>query len=96
MREWRELIKVGKFEEAEPLMLAEAATPDQHGDEMVMQAEFYEAWGDSIGSGPAAIAKYRQSHYFWAVFASWSTSGGEGTARMRDANRVLEKIASLE
>ena len=96
MKDWRELVTAGKFEEAEPLMLEEAATPDGYGGETVMQAEFYEAWGDGIGGGPAAIAMYRKSHYFWATFASWSTSGGEGTGRMRDANRVLEKIAALE
>jgi hypothetical protein len=96
MSGWRDLIRSGKFEEAEALVQAEVAEPDPYGEDMITQGEFYEAWGDYLGKGPEAVARYRQSHYFWAVFASWATSGGEGTARMRDANRVLEKIAALE
>jgi len=95
MSDWRELVLAGKFAEAEPIMLAETETPDGYGGETVMKAEFYEAWGDSLRDDPAAKAKYWHSHRFWGDYASWSTSGGEGTARMLDVNRVLRKIESL-
>jgi hypothetical protein len=41
--------------------------------------------GDSLKTKAEAEEKYREAHYYWAIFASWATSGGEGTARMRDA-----------
>ena len=96
MTDWRTLVTAGKFEEAEPIMLADASTPDGYGGETVMQAEFYEAWADSLPAGPAAVAKYWEAHRHWATYASWATSGGEGTARMLDVNRVLGKIESLK
>lgn len=95
MADWRELIKVGRFAEAEPSMLAETEGTDGRGPDAETRAEFYEGWGDAL-KDRAAEEKYRESHYYWAIFASWSTSGGEGTARMRDANRVLEKIESFK
>ena len=95
MNDWRELVVAGRFVEAESMMLAEALTPDGYGGETVMKAGFYEAWGDSLRDAQAATAKYWQAHHHWADFASWSTSGGEGTARMLDVNRVLRKIESL-
>lgn len=95
MSDWRSLIAAGKFEEAEVLMLNETGTPDGYGGETVTRAEFYEAWADSLGDRTAAITMYWRSHSFWATYASWSTSGGEGTARMRDVNRVLLKLEEL-
>ena len=95
MSDWRELVAAGKFAEAEPLMLAEASTPDGYGGETVMKAGFYEAWGDSLQDGDTAKRKYWHAHGFWGDYASWSTSGGEGTARMLDVNRVLRKIEAL-
>ena len=50
MSDWRELVGSAKFEEAEPMMLAEALIPDGYGGETVMKAEFYEAWGVSKAS----------------------------------------------
>jgi len=95
MSDWRELVAAGKFAEAEPMMLAEALIPDGYGGETVMKAGFYEAWGDSLRDGPDGKAKYWLAHRYWGDFASWSTSGGEGTARMLDVNRVLRKIEAL-
>lgn len=95
MEDWTELVKAGKFEDAEPHLLAATAEPDGYGGETVTRAEFYEEWGDSLRPDAAAELKYRQSWSYWARFASWATSGGEGTARMMDVNRVLEKIEAL-
>ena len=96
MSDWRDLVVAGKFAEAEPMMLAEALISDGYGGDVVLKAAFYENWGDSLRDGPAAKAKYWESHRHWADFASGSTSGGEGAARMLDVNRVLEKIEALD
>ena len=96
MSDWRAMVAAGRFEEAEPIMLAEAATPDGYGGETEMMGEFYEAWGDAIRDPAAATRKYWDSHNHFALYASWSTSGGEGTARMLAVNRVLRKIAALK
>jgi hypothetical protein len=95
MNDWRELVVAGKFSEAESMMLAEASTADGYGGDVVLKAAFYENWGDSLQDGSAAKTKYLESHRHWADFASGSSSGGEGAARMLDVNRVLEKIESL-
>lgn len=94
--DWRALVAAGKFAEAEPLMLNEAATPDGYGGETEMKGEFYEAWGDATRDPVSATRKYWDSHNHFALFASWSTSGGEGTARMLAVNRVLRKIEDLK
>lgn len=96
MAGWRELVSQGRFEEAEPLMLADTEERDGCGGETVARAEFYEDWGNSFGAAPEAESKYRESHMYWANFASWATSGGEGTARMLDVKRVLKKIEGLK
>ena len=96
MSEWARLIVSDKFDEAEPLMLADTEKPDGYGGETVKRAEFYEAWGDTLGTVPDAEGKYRESHRYWALYASWATSGGEGTARMVDVHRVLRKIDELK
>jgi len=95
MSDWRELAATGKFEEAEPLMLDDTGGPDGPTLDAEARAEFYEKWGDALRETQQAKEKYHVSHYYWATFASWSTSGGEGTARMRDANRVLLKLEVL-
>lgn len=95
MEDWTELVKAGRFAEAEVLMLAATAEPDGYGGETVTRAEFYEEWGDDLRPIAEAEEKYRNSWSYWARFASWATSGGEGTARMTDVNRVLEKIEAL-
>lgn len=92
---WSELVIEGKYAEAEPLMLADTETRDGYGGETVVRAEFYEDWGNYLRSGAEAIERYRQSHSYWADYASWSTSGGEGTARMMDVKRLLKKLEAL-
>ena len=92
---WRELVVDGKYAEAEPLMLSDTETRDGYGGETVVRAGFYEDWGNYLRSGPDAIERYTQSHGYWADYASWSTSGGEGTARMMDVKRLLKKLEAL-
>ena len=96
MTDWRELVEKGLFAEAEPLMLAETKETETLGPDAETRAQFFEDWGDRLVPDAMALEKYRESHYYWAMFASWSTSGGEGTARMIDVTRVLEKIEALK
>ena len=97
MDDWKQLAKMGQFIEAESLMLA--ATDIEHdkfGDDTVARAEFYESWGDATREPLAAIDHYNQADFYFAIFASWATSGGEGTARMRDVNRVRMKVNNVK
>ena len=97
MDDWKQLAKAEQFAEAESLMLA--ATDIEHdkfGDDTVARAEFYEAWGDATREPLAAIDHYNQADFYFAIFASWPTSGGEGTARMRDVNRVRTKVDNVK
>jgi len=97
MDDWKQLAKMGRFAEAESLMLA--ATDIEHdkfGDDTVARAEFYEAWGDATPEPLAAIDHYNQADFYFAIYASWSTSGGEGTARMRDVDRVRTKVNNVK
>ena len=97
MDDWKQLAKMGRFAEAESLMLA--ATDIEHdkfGDDTVARAEFYEAWGDATREPLAAIDHYNQADFYFAIYASWSTSGGEGTARMRDVDRVRTKVSNVK
>ena len=96
MDDWRHLAKASRFVEAESLMLA--ATDIEHdkfGDDTVARAEFYEAWGDATRDPVEAIDHYNQADFYFSIYASWSTSGGEGTARMRDVNRVRTKVSNV-
>ena len=99
MDDWRELVKQRRFVEAEPLMLAEMATErdqDMYGDNTVARAEFYEAWGDATRDPIEATDHYNQADFYFSMYASWSTSGGEGTARMTDVNRVRNKVRNVK
>jgi hypothetical protein len=97
MEDWRELVKLGRFAEAEPLMLADTEPIEgNYGDNAVARAEFYEAWGDATRDPLEAIDRYNQADFYFGIFASWSTSGGEGTARMQDVNRVRNKVANVK
>jgi hypothetical protein len=89
------LVEEGDFDTAEAAMREETEAMDQYGENTVTRASFYESWGDVLGSGGAAAEKYNESVRYWSLFASWSTSGGEGTARMMDVNRVLAKLEAL-
>ena len=96
MSDWQEMATQGRFIEAEPLMLAE--TEGEAGawpKDPESQGWFYESWGDALGDSPDAEAKYREAYNNFSIFASWSTSGGEGTARMMDVNRVLQKLEEI-
>jgi hypothetical protein len=95
MVDWRAAARVGQFAEAEGSMLEETEGKDGIGPDAEVRAQFYEDWGDRLEQASEAGEKYRVAHWYWATFASWSTSGGEGTARMRDVNRVLEKLENL-
>ena len=95
MTGWRELTRSGHFAEAESSMLEETEGKDGIGPDAEVRAQFYEDWGDTLLTKADAEEKYRHAHHYWALFASWSTSGGEGTARMREADRVLGKLESL-
>lgn len=89
-------MRQGKFAEAEALMLADTdVNQDKYGDHTVARAEFYEAWGDQTRPPLEAIDHYNQADFYFSIFASWSTSGGEGTARMRDVDRVRNKVRTV-
>jgi hypothetical protein len=97
MDDWRELVKQRRFAEAEPLMLASTDTDhDKFGNDTVARAEFYEAWGDATVAPLEAVDHYNQADFYFSIFASWSTSGGEGTARMQDVNRVQNKVRNVK
>lgn len=93
---WHLQVALGRFAEAEPLMLAGTDASDPYGDTTVARAEFYEQWGDAARSRAEAIRAYTESENYFSLFASWSTSGGEGTARMMDVNRVRSKRESFK
>ena len=97
MDDWKQLVRAGRFDEAEPLMLTATDTEhDKFGDDTVARAEFYEAWGDATRDPVEAIDHYNQADFYFSIFASWATSGGEGTARMRDVDRVRNKVHNVK
>jgi hypothetical protein len=97
MDSWEQLLDHRNFLRAEAEMLAATAQNDPYGDNTESRARFYESWGDllSLDHVSEAIEKYNEALELYRLFASWSTSGGEGTARMRAVNRVLAKIEAL-
>lgn len=98
MESWQQLLDHRNFLQAEAEMLAATEQNDPYGDNTVLRARFYEGWGDllSLDYISEAIDKYREALELYRLYASWSTSGGEGTARMRAVNRVLAKINALQ
>ena len=81
------------------MMLAEMPTErdqDPYGDNTAARAQFYEAWGDATRDPIEATDHYNQADYYFSIYASWSTSGGEGTARMTDVNRVRNKVRNVK
>jgi hypothetical protein len=96
MNDWRELVKQRKFEEAESLMLEETAQETGYGYEVTTRAAFYEDWGDLAENAQESKKHYAEALRGFQIFASWATSGGEGTARILDVNRVLKKLAELK
>ena len=96
MADWRKLTEDHVFVEAEAAMLSETDANDAY-DNTVLRARFYECWGDllSLDFRPDAKKHYGEALRLYQLFASWSTSGGEGTARMMDVHRVSAKINGL-
>ena len=95
MDDWKQLVKERKFAEAEALMLADTE-PINENDNALARAEFYEAWGDATRAPLDAVDRYNQADFFFSIYASWSTSGGEGSARMLDVNRVRNKVKNVQ
>ncbi|MBK7394296.1 MAG: hypothetical protein IPI64_13525 [Chloracidobacterium sp.] len=95
MADWKELAGDGKYVEAEADMLAETDRGVGFFPDNEIRASFYENWGDTL-SGEEQIAKYKVALINWGQWASCSTSGGEGTARMMDVHRVSKMIDDLE
>lgn len=93
---WHLQVALGRFAEAEPLMLAGTEKNDPFGDNTVARAEFYEQWGNAATTPAEAIKAYREAAMYYSIFASWATSGGEGTARMTDVYRVSKLIEEKE
>lgn len=79
-------------------MLSEtgARDPNEWPKDPESQGWFYESWGDALAPSRDAEPKYWAAHSNFSIFASGSTSGGEGTARMIDVNRVLRKIDAVK
>ncbi len=66
--------------------------PRRSGRRSRTGGEFWEAIGDEFG----AVEAYRRAHAAFVVFASWATSGAEGSGRMVDVNRVAEKLRAAD
>ena len=98
MSDWRELMKQKWFAEAAHLVEQEYAAGSQYGEHVLNRGWFYEVWGDHEKGNDKdkAIGLYRESLSSYRLYASWSTSGGEGTERMTAVNRIEEKIAELK
>ncbi len=94
-RDWWEVARDGKYAEMEPAMLAETDRGQGFFPECEVRGSYYENWGDTL-CGEEQIAKYREALNYWQMHACQATSGGEGTARMLDVDRVLKKIESLK
>lgn len=91
MTNWRELAGEGKYLDGEAAMLAETDRGEGFFPINEIRASYYENWGDAIG-GDEKIAKYELALTNWGQWASCSTSGGEGTARMSEVDRVRKKL----
>ena len=94
MADWQEMVEAGNYIGAESLMLAETDRDEGFFPINEVRASFYENWGDRLG-GEERIAKFELALTNWEQWASCSTSGGEGTARMSEVQRVQEKIKAL-
>ena len=95
MKDWRDLARQGKYAEAEKLMLAETEHKTGYGDEVITRAAFYEDWGEHAEDEWEKRRAFEKSLGYFQLFASWATSGGEGSARMIDVLRVERKLAGL-
>ena len=96
MEDWRDLARQGKHAAAESAMLAETDRRTGYGDELITRAAFYEDWGDRAEDQAEARRLFEKSLEGFRIFAACATSGGEGSARMIDVNRVEKKLANLK
>ena len=98
MQDWRDLMRQNRFEEAVPLVEEEYARGNDCGYHLLSRAHFYEtrAAQQEIENPQEALRLYREADHEYTMFAAAATSGGEGTARMLDVNRIRTKIGELE
>ena len=95
MNDWRKLVEQRRFAEAEPIVKAELKSM-KTGDEMEDSAWYHEQWGDFVEDKAEKKRLYSMALHNYQIFASWATSGGEGTARMLSVNRLSGKIKTIE
>ncbi len=95
MANWRDFAINGRYGEAEAEMLAETDRGEGYFPLNETRAAFYENWGDTLSDVSDAKAKYKLAELNWRQWASCSTSGGEGTARMTEVDRVQKKLETL-
>lgn len=88
------MAQAGRFADAEAAMIAETDRGEGFFPENEIRASFYENWGDTL-DGDGSTAKYKLALTNWEMWAACSTSGGEGTARMSEVQRVREKLEQL-
>lgn len=92
---WRDLVQCGNFSVAESGMLAETVRGEGFFTLNEVRARFHEGWGDRL-DGDDQIGKYEKALINWQQFAFYATSGGEGTVRMIDLDRMRRKIENLK
>ena len=98
MQDWRDLVRQLRFEEAQPLVEEEYARGDDYGHHLLSRAYFYESWASQMeyDNLHEALRLYKEAEREYSMFASGATSGGEGTARMLDVNRLRQKTSELQ
>lgn len=87
---WIEHAKAGRIDDAERV-IASIEKLDG-GDGMVARAELNELLGDMTTDEEVRRYRYTESLRCFQIYASCATSGGEGTARMVDVERVAAKL----
>jgi hypothetical protein len=83
-----------QFDQAEAGLKKLDALPDPYGYMCVSTAGMLSDQGDHLLNSDRDIAIWFYTHSlaFYRLFASWSTSGGEGTARMVDVHATEAKL----
>jgi hypothetical protein len=98
MENWRDLMRQKRFSEAEKVITEEFSRLEHIGDSILSRGYFYETWASNVErqNPQQALVYYHKALNDYSVYASWATSGGEGTARMVDVDRLDKKIQKLE
>jgi predicted enzyme related to lactoylglutathione lyase len=89
------LLGAGRWEEAAAAvdqLWPTGAGEDRYGWYIERKADWWERQGDKLH----AVYAYERARGLMAQHAAGATSGGEGYARMRDVERLTEKIAALQ